>query len=168
MDQAEIEHFYSDEAQDIIGKEPTWVIKRGMFVLALIILTLLCACFFLQYHEIVIIPVTIKMNPLGVYETKASVDLVTAHKVKVGQKGLIQLTEFPANDYGQLYANVIGISDGEMDSVYIVDIRLENGLTTSSKRKIKWKQIYYGRISIVVERTTIFRKIFAKLYSTVH
>lgn len=165
MDQAEIKEFYSEEAQDIIGVEPAWMIRRGMIVLSLIILALFCMCYFVRYPELVQVPVTMKLNQSGGYDSKVAIDLQIAHKVKLGQKAIIQLTEFPSSSYGLLEASVSGITEGAMDSVYIVDIKLEHGLITSFKNEIEPKRVLYGRVSIIIARTTIFRKIFARLYS---
>jgi hypothetical protein len=165
MNQAEIENFYSEEAQEIIGGEPSWMIRRGMLILALILLALLFLCAFMQYPETIQGPVTLNLDSSGGYESKATIDLLSAHKVKVGQKVTIQLSEFQFSAYGLLEGRVSGIMEGPMDSVYIVDVKLQNGLKTSFKKKIKPKKILYGRISIIVETTTIFRKLFARLYS---
>jgi len=165
MSQAEIEGFYSEEAQEIIGGEPSWMIRRGMLILALILLALFCLCAFVQVPETVRGTVTLNLDSSGAYETKATIGSASAHKVKIGQKALIQLADFPPGTYGLLEANVSAMIGGPIDSLYRVDVKLQDGLTTSLKKEIRLKKILYGKISIIVETTTIFRKLFARLYS---
>ena len=45
--------FYSQEAQQIIGKEPNWVIRRGTLVIILLLLMILAGSWLIRYPDII-------------------------------------------------------------------------------------------------------------------
>lgn len=56
--------FYSEEAQDILGKMPSWVVRWGMGIIALIFLGIVTGTCFIHYPQIVSAPITITtLNP---------------------------------------------------------------------------------------------------------
>lgn len=67
-----IDNFYSDEAQNIIGKAPSWVVRRGVTIVFAIFGGILLGCYFIQYPDIVTSSVRITTyNP--------PVDLISRH-----------------------------------------------------------------------------------------
>lgn len=63
-EELEIKESYVEEVQDIIGQAPSWVVRRGMFVIALVILLILTGAWFIQYPDIISAPVKISsFNP---------------------------------------------------------------------------------------------------------
>lgn len=92
--------FYSDEAQEIMGKAPSWVIRWGITVVFIIFGLILLGCWFIKYPEIVEAPVTVTT-------INAPVDLITrydglldtiyvANDGKVHEGGLIAVLSNPA------------------------------------------------------------------------
>lgn len=58
------DNLYSEEAQEIIGSEPSWVIHWGITVVFLIFVGIITGCYFIKYPEIVPAPITITtVNP---------------------------------------------------------------------------------------------------------
>ena len=58
------ELFYSDEASDIIGKLPSWIIRYGITLVALIMSGIVIACCFIKYPQTVDATITITtLNP---------------------------------------------------------------------------------------------------------
>lgn len=56
--------FYSDEASDIIGKLPSWIIRYGITLVAVIISWIVVACCFIKYPQTVDATITITtLNP---------------------------------------------------------------------------------------------------------
>ncbi|MDR2126470.1 MAG: hypothetical protein LBP63_06555, partial [Prevotellaceae bacterium] len=57
-------YFHSEEASDILGSLPTWIIRRGITVIFLIFVGLLIGCYFIKYPQTVDAPVIITtLNP---------------------------------------------------------------------------------------------------------
>lgn len=56
--------FYSEEAQDILGKMPSWIVRWGMGIIALIFLGIVIGACFIHYPQVVSAPITITtLNP---------------------------------------------------------------------------------------------------------
>ncbi|WP_273495563.1 HlyD family secretion protein [Rikenella microfusus] len=56
--------FYSEEAQDILGKMPSWIIRWGMGIIAFIFLGIGIGACFIHYPQVVSAPITITtLNP---------------------------------------------------------------------------------------------------------
>ena len=54
----------SEEIDEILGRTPSWILRRGIVVLTLIILTLLAASWFFRYPDILTAPIIItSVNP---------------------------------------------------------------------------------------------------------
>jgi len=56
--------FYSEEAQEIIGSVPSWVVRWGITVVFVIFAGIVAGCYFIKYPQIVTAPITITtVNP---------------------------------------------------------------------------------------------------------
>jgi len=54
----------SEEIDEILGRQPSWILRRGIVVLGFIILTLLAASWFFRYPDIITAPIVItSLNP---------------------------------------------------------------------------------------------------------
>ncbi|MDR2065397.1 MAG: hypothetical protein LBP85_06800, partial [Prevotellaceae bacterium] len=57
-------YFHSEEASDILGKLPSWIVRRGITVIFLIFVGILIGCYFIKYPQTVDAPVIITtLNP---------------------------------------------------------------------------------------------------------
>ena len=60
----EIEHIYSEEANEILGRMPSWLIRRGIGMIFLIFIGVLIGCYFVKYPQTTIAPIVITtINP---------------------------------------------------------------------------------------------------------
>lgn len=65
-------YFHSDEVNDIMGKLPSWVIRKGMGVIFFIFAGILVGCYFIKYPQTIAAPITITTtNPPADLITKA-------------------------------------------------------------------------------------------------
>lgn len=95
--------FYSDEADDILGRPPSWIIRWGITVVFVIFGGILLGCYFIKYPETVAAPIVLTtVNPPadltarydGLIDTVCVVD-----GERVNRGDLIALIANPA-DYG--------------------------------------------------------------------
>ncbi len=98
-------HSYSPEAQAILGKMPSWIVRWGVTVIAAIFVGILVGCYFIKYPDLVEAPVTITtQNPpsdlaaryAGLLDT---VCVANGQQVRQGQ--LLMLLSTPT-DYGDV------------------------------------------------------------------
>lgn len=58
------DNFYSEEAQAILGRAPSWVVRRGLTVVFVTFVVILVGCWFVKYPDTVEAPATITtLNP---------------------------------------------------------------------------------------------------------
>ena len=51
--------FHSDEVQEIMGRQPAWILRWGITVLILILTGIIVACYFIKYPQTVTAAVTL-------------------------------------------------------------------------------------------------------------
>ena len=57
-------NFYSDEAQSILGRAPSWVVRWGITVVFLIFVGIIVGCYFIKYPDTIEAPAVITtVNP---------------------------------------------------------------------------------------------------------
>ncbi len=100
-------HSYSPEAQAILGKMPSWIVRWGVTVIAAIFVGILVGCYFIKYPDLVEAPVTITtQNPpsdlaaryAGLLDT---VCVANGQQVRQGQLLMLLST---STDYGDVTA----------------------------------------------------------------
>nr|WP_298994819.1 HlyD family efflux transporter periplasmic adaptor subunit [uncultured Allomuricauda sp.] len=120
-----------------------------------------------QYQNVEIGEVLFTVVPK---ETEGIIGRVTlpvrnSGKVKTGQKVIVKLDNYPFEEWGSLTGEIFSISEvpkqGEQ-TLYTLYINI-NGLTTSSDKKISFKQEMQGTAEIVVEELSVLERIFYKL-----
>ena len=96
---------------------------------------------------------------------RVTLPIQNSGKVKLDQKVLIKLSNFPFEEWGSLEGKIAHISEvprrGEQAN-YILYIRL-NGLTTSFGKEIAFKQEMQGSAEIIIEELTVMQRIFYQL-----
>ncbi|MCT3806708.1 hypothetical protein HZQ57_15960 [Elizabethkingia anophelis] len=70
--------------------------------------------------------------------------------LKVGQSAIIKLSDYPYRDYGIIKGTLSKKSPIASDTLYQVDVKLNNGLVTNTHKKLE----YYHNMTGVVEFTT--------------
>ncbi|GAB5472046.1 MAG: HlyD family efflux transporter periplasmic adaptor subunit [Maribacter sp.] len=108
---------------------------------------------------------TVVPNDLEEMIGRVTLPIRNSGKVKVGQKVIIKLSNYPFEEWGNLEGEIRNMSEvpkqGE-EAFYTLYIKL-NGLTTSYGKEIDFKQEMQGTAEIVVEELTILQRIFYQL-----
>ncbi|MEZ7884849.1 MAG: HlyD family efflux transporter periplasmic adaptor subunit [Bacteroidales bacterium] len=72
MSDNKLTYFHSDDVNDIMGKLPSWVIRRGMGVIFIIFVGIMVGCYFIKYPQTITAPIIITTtNPPADLITKA-------------------------------------------------------------------------------------------------
>ncbi len=108
---------------------------------------------------------TVVPNDLEEIIGRVTLPVRNSGKVKVGQKVIIKLINYPFEEWGSLEGEIQNISEvpkkGE-EAFYTLYVKLNN-LNTSYKKEIEFKQEMQGTVDIVVEKLTILQRIFYQL-----
>jgi HlyD family secretion protein len=100
---------------------------------------------------------------------KASVPVVGAGKVEVGQRVNIKLDNFPYMEYGLLEGEITNISmvpvSNEKGSYYTAEIGLSNKLVTNYKKELPFNQEMQGNAEIITKDRRLIERLVEPLVS---
>lgn len=121
------DNFHSEEIQEIMGRAPSWVVRRGITVLFVILVSIVLGCYFIRSPRIVTGPIIVSsMNlppgliagygssidtvyvrngeivPEGTTEFvgRMQIPIESFGEVKIGQPVHVKLSGFPYMEYG--------------------------------------------------------------------
>ncbi|GAA3638698.1 HlyD family secretion protein [Flavivirga jejuensis] len=82
-------------------------------------------------------------------------------KIRVGQKVIIKLENYPDTEFGVLNGTVKNISlMPDEDGIYFVDVKLPKKLITSYNKEIDFKQEMKGKAEIITEDLRLIERFF--------
>jgi len=102
--------------------------------------------------------------PTQEYVARGNIGIDRSGKIQAGQKVLIKLTAYPFEEYGMLRGTVASRSPVAMDSTFLVEIKLENGLHTNADKTIPDQPQLYGIGEILTEDKSVLQRLFEKVY----
>ena len=82
--------FHSEEAQEILGKIPHWIVRYGITTIFAIFVGIIVACYFIKYPETIIAPIEITTEnaPIDVYSRdNGLLDVITVKNNQIVKKG---------------------------------------------------------------------------------
>ncbi|GEC78527.1 HlyD family secretion protein [Flavobacterium aquatile] len=106
--------------------------------------------------EVFVVVPTNRNNYVG--KVKASAQ--NSGKIRVGQEVNIRLANYPDVEFGVLKGKIQSISDtADKDGNLLLDVSLPNGLETSYKKKINFRQEMVGSADIVTEDLRLIERL---------
>jgi multidrug resistance efflux pump len=81
-------------------------------------------------------------------------------KVKVGQKVIIKLVNYPFEEYGSLSGNIEEIEPTPIGSQYRVKIKLEKGLVTNYDKTLPFQTEMQGSLEIITDDMRLLERTF--------
>jgi multidrug efflux pump subunit AcrA (membrane-fusion protein) len=102
--------------------------------------------------------------PTQQYIARGELGLDRSGKIEAGQDVLIKLTAYPFEEYGMLRGKVISRSAVAMDSAYLLEIKLENGLKTNAGKVIPAQPELEGMGEILTEDKSVLQRLFEKVF----
>lgn len=91
---------------------------------------------------------------------QAELPIVGSGKVKEGQHVNIRLINYPAEQYGMLVGKVESISIVPHRDQYLVKIALPNGMISSYKNELAFKQQLKGEMEVITEDLRLLERVF--------
>lgn len=106
--------------------------------------------------EVFVVVPTNRNNFIG--KVKASAQ--NSGKIRVGQEVNIRLANYPDVEFGVLKGKIQSISDtADKDGNLLLDVSLPNGLETSYKKKINFRQEMVGSADIITEDLRLIERL---------
>ncbi len=115
---------------------------------------------YVNYNE----PAFVVVPTIQQYSVRVQIPSYKAGKIKVGQKALIRLNEYPFEEFGVLTASVKDITSVPLDSFYLVHLTLDNGMKTTLSKTIEARPLVSGAIEIVTRKRNLLQRILEGLY----
>lgn len=88
-------------------------------------------------------------------------------KVEKGQRVVIRLHNYPAQEYGMIIGRVQQISSMPKENIYTIRIELPDGLTTTYKNELPFRQRLSGTAEIVTRDLTVLQRFMFPIRSFV-
>lgn len=97
------------------------------------------------------------------YAVYGEIDQDIIKKVHEGQVVKIDLASYTADKWGDLTGKVLRVSPLPVEQHYSIEIILDNGLVTTDGQNISLVDSLAGQGKIVLERKSVFRRIFKQI-----
>lgn len=97
------------------------------------------------------------------YTALATISSTGAGKVKVGQKTLLELADFPKTEFGMLEGKVTAITQMDKAGKYEVKISLPKQLRTTYHKQIPFKAQLKGKVKIITKDKRLLERFFEQL-----
>lgn len=102
---------------------------------------------------------------------RVRIDQRNAGRVEEGQRVILRLDSYPYRQFGTVSGKVTGISrlgmaDDKDQMIYLLDVDLPAGLTTSHKVKLDFRQELRGDADIVTAERRLLQRLFDQLRPT--
>jgi len=94
---------------------------------------------------------------------KCILPVANTGKLEVGQQVNIKLDNYPYNENGMLTGTLINISEVPNKDTYAIDVKLNNGLTTSYHKTLQYKEQMKGKADIITKNVSVMDRIFFNL-----
>ena len=85
-------------------------------------------------------------------------------KIRIGQRVLIKLNAYPAEDFGMLEGVMVALTNSPDDGKYQADVKLRQGLITIEGQKIPQQYVLSGNAEVILRDKSIFSRIFGNLF----
>lgn len=93
----------------------------------------------------------------------ARVPVAAFSKVQPGQTALLQLSRYPAHEFGQVEGIVRKISAVPHEGFYTIEVSLPHGLQTSYQQQLEYSPGLAGSVSIITEDLRLLERVFQQL-----
>jgi multidrug efflux pump subunit AcrA (membrane-fusion protein) len=93
----------------------------------------------------------------------ASVPIGNSGRIKVGQRAIIKLDNYPSTNFGMVIGRVGAISLVPSNNLYLLSIELPDGLATTRKTTLEFRQEMRGKVEIVTEKQSVLTRVFNRL-----
>jgi multidrug efflux pump subunit AcrA (membrane-fusion protein) len=90
---------------------------------------------------------------------KCILPILNTGKLQVGQKVNIKLDNYQYSEMGMLQGTVTNISEVPNKDTYAIDVKLDNGLITSYKKTLYYKEEMKGTADIITKNISVMDRI---------
>ncbi len=102
------------------------------------------------------------------FVARVKIDQHSAGKIHERQRVILRFDSYPYREFGTVLGRVtsisrLGMADDKDQMIYLLDVDLPAGLTTSYKRKLSFRQELQGDADIVTAERRLIQRLFDQL-----
>jgi hypothetical protein len=153
--------YYSTETNDIVGKIPPWIIRRGNAVIFATFVALFVLSCFVTYQDKIVTTAVVHYSG-NKFTATALMPSKGFGKVEMGQKVIIKLDCYPETEFGHLTGTISGIDTHLQNGAYPININI-HGSTTNYGNCIKPIAEMTAKIEIIVAMHPLILKFISPL-----
>jgi len=101
------------------------------------------------------------------YYAEVTVPQANFGKVKTGEQVLLKFPAYPDAEFGSVVGKIDFISRIPTDSGYVAKVSLPNGLTTSYKKQIQYRDGLMANGEIITENMRLLKRFYYNIYKQV-
>ncbi len=168
---------HSKEAEEILGRIPSWTVRYGAMAVFMIIATIVIGCCFIKYPDKILSTLTIEGShadagqpvPGAVDKDIVGVIMVSQSdigRVCTGQQVIVRMKAYPYMKYGVLNGEISYVSslpessEGRQEGQYVAKVTFPGGMVTSYKKVLDCVPGMVGDAEIIVENRALILKFF--------
>ncbi|ASZ14324.1 hypothetical protein KTO58_02275 [Chitinophaga pendula] len=160
-----LEQVRHNEVQEIMGKMPSWIVRRGISGIGILVLLVLAGAYYFHYPDILTSQVTITRQPQAArYSATGTIAGQRSGLVIPGQQVQIKLSAYPYTEYGMLKGIVKSCAPSPTDSTFLLDIQLPQGLYTTAGKTLPNQGMLNGNAEIFLEDKNMLLRLFERIY----
>ncbi|WP_075603888.1 HlyD family secretion protein [Saccharicrinis aurantiacus] len=99
------------------------------------------------------------------YRSYAYVSEVAVSKIRIDQKVIIKLNDYPFEEYGTIEGVIESISKQDVDENFLVQIKLPNGFQTNKKKEPSFVYNMYGTAEIIIKDIRLIERFLNNQYN---
>lgn len=153
--------YYNNEANEIVGQIPPWIIRRGNLVIFITFVAMLIMSCFVTYQD-KITTTSLVCYADNKFTATALIPSSGFGKINIGQKVLIKLDCYPETEFGHLSGTISDVDTHLQDGAYPIKIRVQ-GSTTNYGNRIKPIAEMTAQIEVIVAMHPLILKIINPL-----
>lgn len=159
----EFEIIDDNEAQEILGKMPPWIIRWGIIVAFGLLAGMLVGSYFIDYPFVISGPAVVSYETTRdstyKYFCHISLKAEKAGMVVCGQAVHIRLTAYPYMQYGQLEGVAQAVHYDQSSGQYHVEVLLPKDLESNYGKKMNTLDHLEGTGRIIIKNTTLLERL---------
>lgn len=101
------------------------------------------------------------------YFAELEIPQVNFGKVEVGQNVLLKFSSYPFQEFGSVNGEIGFISTIAGEKGYLAKVNLTNGLITSNKKQIQYREGLTANAEIITKDTRLLERFYIGIYKTV-
>lgn len=155
-------HLRSEDIQDIIEQEPSWLARWGISLVTGLVVSLLVVGYFVNYPDRFTLPVAQWYHTTAPGGVVAEVALPQRNytDVRLGQSVLLEFDRYPASRYGYLTGYVSQISETlNAHGEFTARVTLPVGFRTTQQHTLVYCQGMTSRANFITREANLLARV---------